>query len=994
MPLLPVVIRMIRIDRPMLCPVLVGRAEQVNMLQRLMGGAGSAQGGVILVSGEAGIGKTRLTAVARELAADLGWRTLQGAFFEHDRGVPFSGLVDLLRTSIGVGHSTGVQELVSSAPGLAPLLPLVDADGVANADLEQDKRRLFRALARFFRTQAEQQPTLVVVEDLHWADDASLECLLHLSRELQGEPLTLLLTYRSDAVHSSLEHLLAGLERERIASELRLTGLPLADVDTMLRATLGRARPIRHEVLSHIHRLTDGNPFFIEELARSIVAEADGDEDPWTQEHVPSGRIPRSVNESVQRRSQQLPVVARSVLQIAAVAGRRFDFPLLQTLTGIPEEELIAAIKELMSAQLLVEESADCFSFRHALTRQAVYEELLLRERRDLHARIARTVEAAHANTLDEHAEELAYHSFQAGDWRAAAMYYQKAGMRSLGFFSPGAAAEHFSRALEATRNLGNAEPTRQILANRGRAHETLGDFDAARLDHEGALSEAYLVQDRHSQWQSLVDLGMLWAGRDYDRAIEYYERASRLATDIGDQVLIAHSLNRIGNWLVNSERPGEGATHHNRALEIFRALDNKDGIVGSLDLLAMSNLLAGNTRLSCRQFDELAPLYEEVNDRAAAINALAAMPCHAGAWHSDACRSAMTLVEAEARAIRALDWARTTGWRAGESFALWNLAIGLGSMGQYGRAMSAGVAALDIATEIDHAQWQTTSLITLGSLSLGTLDLDRAHEMGTQALQAGEATRSMLWVSIASALLGCVMIARGELMEAERFLKPLVTVGPAVSLAQRQIRAAWVELAIAGGFHDDALRHLDDLGDEVNAVNEIARLARARGLALAGLNRWDEAAAMLERAAELCVHEGRLSVLWRIQADLAHVAANRGDWGLARDSELAAQGTIDSLAATIDDSALRDAYLGRARALIPESERGKRAAADARGGISPREREVATLVAQGLSNRAIAETLVLSERTVESHVANALAKLGFSSRAELAVWVVAQHSD
>lgn len=986
---IPVVVRMLRIDQPIVCPILVGRAEQVRLLQRLMGGPEADGGGVILVSGEAGIGKTRLISVARDLAAGYSWSTLQGTFFEHDRSVPFAGLVDLLRAFVADNNGIGTQEPGSLAPELASLLPDFADASTTILDHERDKRRLFRAFSHFLHNQAARQPSLIVVEDLHWADDASLEFLLYLSREVRTERLTLLLTFRSDAVHGSLEHLLAGLERERIASELRLTGLPLTDVDAMLRAMLGRSRPIRHEVLSHIHRLTDGNPFFIEELARSIVAEA-GDEDPWTQEHIPPGRIPRSVNESVQRRTQQLPQVTRNVLQLAAVAGRRFDFRLLVELTGMVEADLLAAIKELIAAQLVAEDSVDRFSFRHALTRQAVYSELLLRERRLLHARIARTIEVMHGDALDEHAEDLAYHCFQAEDWRPAVTYYRKAGLRALGLFSPGAAAEHFSHALEAAHHLGNSEPKREILANRGKAHETLGDFDAARLDHEGALSEAYLTQDRHSQWQSLIDLGMLWAGQDYDRARQYYERASRLASEIGDRALIAHSLNRIGNWLVNSERPTEGAAHHTRALEIFRELDNKDGIVGSLDLLAMSNLLAGHTRLSREQFNELAPLYDEVNNRTGSINALAAMPCHAGAWHSDACRSAMTLAEADAAATRALELARAAGWRAGESFALWNLAIGLGSMGQYSQAIQMGAAALDIATDIDHAQWRTTSLITLGTLSLGILDLDRARELATQALEAGEATRSLLWVNIAAALLGSVMTHRGEIDEAEALLGPLVSEGPALSLAQRQIRATWVEVALARGRYEDALRHLDDLDDEVNAGAQIARLARARALALGGLGHLDEAKLLLQQAAKLCADEGRLSVLWRIQADLAHLAMTRGDLASAQDHERAAHETVASLAATIDDPDLRRAYLLSASAIIPGRERRGRSAAEAQGGITPREREVAAMVAQGLTNRAIAETLVLSERTVESHVANALAKLGFSSRAELAVWVVA----
>jgi len=410
------------LDEPLVSPIVIGREEQLSLLGRVLAEAATGQGRTLLLAGEAGIGKSRMVASARQIAAGRGWRVLQGNFFEQDSALPFGGLTDLLRKLASEESPEDLRAALAAAPEVLGLLPDLAADSPESGlaiDPEQQRRRLVQGLERVLSGLAERQPALVVLEDLHWADDASLEFVLHFARQISGQRLLLLVTYRSDEVHPPLAHLLTALDRGRLASELRLSGLSLPEVDRMLRILLKRPRSLRPEVVHTVYGLTDGNPFFVEEVVRSLV-DAEESADFWDQTRVVAARIPRSVQESVQRRWSDLDGEARQVLEVAAVAGRRFDFDLLLGLCGLDEEGLLVAIKHLVAADLVLEESPDQFSFRHALTRQAIYAGLLHRERIQLHRRIAEAIEVTARDNLEERCEDLAYHAAEAEDWPRA----------------------------------------------------------------------------------------------------------------------------------------------------------------------------------------------------------------------------------------------------------------------------------------------------------------------------------------------------------------------------------------------------------------------------------------------------------------------------------------------------------------------------------------------------------------------------------------------
>ncbi|HEU5431463.1 MAG TPA: AAA family ATPase [Thermomicrobiales bacterium] len=628
------------VDRPIVCPALVGRAPHLAALEAQLTAARDGRGETILVAGEAGIGKSRLVAEARARATAREMRVLIGRCFEPDRVLPYAPLRDLARTH-GAEHAGAPvgDAFAAVAPELAQLVPdsargRRDVAPAATLDPAQERRRLVEAWAQFVAGMAAARPTLVIVEDVHWADDASLEALLALARRLAVLPMLLVLTYRTDEVDPSLRHLLAELDRERLASEIRLPRLTAPEADAMLRAIFDQPQPIRADFLRAIHAITDGNPFFIEEVIRALVAAGDIFQEggKWERRALAQLRIPRSVTDAVLRHSRHLSPEAEQVVRLAAVAGRFFDFAALAALTGHDEEALLRLTRELIDAQLVVEDSAERFSFRHALTRQAIYAGLLGRERRALHRAIADTIARLHAPDLEPHLADLAYHYAESQAWPEALAFGERAGLQALSLFAPQAALEHFTRALDAAGQLPSG-PSPALWRARAQALATIGDFDGAQADFQTVLEQARADGDRPAEWRALLELGALWAGHDYDRAGEHLAQALALARELDDPHALAESLTQIGGWHLNREHPDEAERSLQEALAIFERAGDRLGVARTIDLLGTVSDIAGDIARMRRRYERAAALFRALGDRQALSSTLATLLIPGGAY-------------------------------------------------------------------------------------------------------------------------------------------------------------------------------------------------------------------------------------------------------------------------------------------------------------------------------------------------------------------------
>jgi DNA-binding CsgD family transcriptional regulator len=984
---------------PVICPLLVGRAPERDALYRLVDRTRSGQGQVAFVYGEAGIGKSRLVAEAKAYAGAHDFLLLQGSCFQVDSSYPYAPLLDLLRaaaapTSLGAALDPIVLEFARLLPELAPSLagPLP----APLSDPEQEKRRLFAALTRFFKERASQRPVLLVIEDLHWCDDISLEFLQSLARFCAAQPLLLLMTYRSDEVQPSLQRCLAQLDRARLSQELQLALLSRSDVDAMLGAMFALPETEQASLLNLVYPLTEGNPFFVEEVLTSLISRGEllPDNGAWQRKPLPDQRsaqvpVPRSVQDAVQQRTQHLSTEAMQVVTLAAIAGRRFDFAVLQQILHCDEERLLLLIKELLATRFVVEVSAEQFAFRHALTQQAIYARLLARERRSLHSTLAQAIEHLFAATpmLDAQLADLAYHYYEAGVWEKALEYEQRAGARALALYAQHAAIAHFTHALSALHHLSEAQPS-PVYRQRGQAYEALGEFACALSDYEHAVEAARAAQDRPMEWQSMMALGFLWTGRDYEQAGGWFQRASDLAEGLADPTLRARSLNRLGNWLINTGRVQQGLEAHQEALQLFETRADTQGMAETLDLLGMAHGFSGDPANAVKHFGRAIELFRTLGDNQSLVSSLAGRAIDSTPETIETAYSTLrTRDECLQDTAEALRLSRQTHSQAGQAFVECVTTQVYSSFGEFGQALAHAQEALRIATAIEHQQWLVGSYGALGQLYLLMLEPALAISALDAGLAGARTLGSAYWIRNLTSYLALACALRRDFPRAEEVLNAVMPQEkqPGNS-GERQVARAWGELALAQGKPAIALHIAEQLilsapGDV--RQQPIPHLLALKGEALLALKHLEEASEALEGAKLGAEQRQASSVLRRVHASLGLVyhlllqedQAQR-EWSLARE-------IIAQLASTIDQIYLRDNFIQAARQFLPaeKSPLSRKVAAEKLGGLTEREIEVLRYVAQGLTDVQVAEQLVISHRTVHSHLNSVYSKLGITSR-------------
>ena len=996
-------------NRPIVCPTLIGRTDDLAALRVLVEEAKSKQGRVALVNGEAGIGKSRLVTEVKTYATHQGFLLLQGNCFQTDNSFPYAPLRDLLRAYM-TNHLEGnidlepyVHDLLKLLPDLPLLLPhLVTLSSKETPyDPEQEKRRIFTTLTHFFTYETMRQPVLCIIEDLHWCDDTTLEFLFSLIRRCSQQPIFFLFTYRNDEVQPALRHFLTQLNRERLSQEFSLSHLSRDNISSMVQMIFALPRPVQADTLDAIYTLTEGNPFFVEETLKSLVTKgeiyyADGN---WQRKPLQELSTPQSVQDAVQQRTEHLSSSAKQVLTFASVAGRRFDFALLQQVMHCNEEQLLDLIKELIAAQLVIEESAERFAFRHALTRQAVYANLLARERRALHRIMAETIEQLYGSSLqDVHVAALANHFYKAGVWVKAIEYGQRAGEKALALYAPRSAVEHLSRALDATQRQATVSTTKLYLM-RGKAYDTLGEFEHARSDYECALESTRATKDGVTEWQCLMDIGSLWSGRDYMQAGMWFQQALDLAQTLNDATLHARSLNHVGNWLVNIGRPEEGIQEHQAALDIFERQQDMHGTVETLDLMAMGNLLYGDIVHAMHLYERVMPLLRVIGDNKILSSSLTTYAVNGSpAFIETTFGISLTHNICIQQLNEALQLARQCDWTAGQAFAEMDRGWMHTGFGEFGEALVHLQQGLDIATEIEHQQWLAGIHCVFTQLYFNMLQPDLAIHHAKQGMALARQLGSLWWIHNITAYYALSHILTNELSEAEAILSAALPRDEQPHhVAARRVSWAWGRLALARKEPEVALRIAEQLLSSapnvanVPSTQPIPHLLRLKGEALIMLQRFDEAAEALQNAKRGAQERQDPSLLWNIHCIVGYMEQSlKREDGAQREFSTARE-IITSLAASIDDDASRTQFLQAALKSLPKEKTlsPRRAEAEKFGGLTERERSIVVLIAQGKSNRGIADELTVSERTVETHISNIFFKLGFSSRTQIAAWAV-----
>jgi DNA-binding winged helix-turn-helix (wHTH) protein len=445
----------------------VGRERVMEALRGSLDEALAGRGRLVILSGEAGIGKTR---TSEELAAEArsrGARVLEGRCHEGEGAPVYWPWVQILRAAAGDGdHNRLHAQLGAAASDVAHLVSELrghfgDARRATPVDWAQARFRLFDGITSFLSRLSRTQPLVLIFDDLHWADEATLHLLRFVSREVRSLPLLVLGTSRDlDAAgEAAAAGVLPGLVGGAHVQRIYLRGLSQADTSQLVLATV-QGDP-GESTLRELHALTDGNPFFVQEIVRLIVDSAAGgdDRDRWRLE------LPTRVREVIALRLSGLGPVAQRVLALASVIGREFDLAVLEQVAALPRAELMSALAAAADARIVreaggatLEGGRDAvpsgrYRFAHALIRESLYGALNEPERVRLHEQVGLALEALFGVDAERHGAELAQHFYRAasgGDVERAVSYCMRAAEHALELLAFEEAVHHYRRALEA----------------------------------------------------------------------------------------------------------------------------------------------------------------------------------------------------------------------------------------------------------------------------------------------------------------------------------------------------------------------------------------------------------------------------------------------------------------------------------------------------------------------------------------------------------------
>jgi class 3 adenylate cyclase/tetratricopeptide (TPR) repeat protein len=588
----------------------VGRQQELVALQQALAQAGTGHGQVVALVGEAGVGKSRLVYECVQSHQPPGWLVLESASVSYGKATPYFPVIDVLKRYSHVEERDDTRTirakmtgqvftldpaLQDTVPALLWLLDtLPDDSPFLKLDPPQRRQHTLDALKRVLLRESQEQPLLLVFEDLHWIDTETQALLDSLVESLPTAQLLLLVNYRPEYQH--------GWRGKTYYTQLRLDALPAASAEEFLHALVGdeaSLAPLRTLLIAR----TEGNPFFLEESIRTLVETQMLVGEPGAYrlaQALPTIQVPTTVQAVLAARIDRLPPEDKRLLQTAAVIGHEVSLPLLQAIAAAPEDALRRRLAHLQAAEFLYETRLFPeleYTFKHALTHEVAYSSLLQERRRALHAQIVAALEALAGDRLTEQVERLAHHAFRGEIWDKAVVYCRQAGTKAIARSALREVVACFEQALAALKHLPESRTTQeQAIDLRFGLRGALSELGELRqvLDYLGeaaTLAEALDDQPR----LGLVSAHMCRYFRemgDHDGAVTSGQHALTVAETLGDFTLQVTARHFLG---VDYHILGD----HRRAMGLLRS--NVESLVG--DLIRESFGLVGHPSVNSRSW-------------------------------------------------------------------------------------------------------------------------------------------------------------------------------------------------------------------------------------------------------------------------------------------------------------------------------------------------------------------------------------------------------
>ncbi len=976
---------------------LIGRQREMAQLQQRFADAAAGHMSVVLVSGEPGIGKTRLLDEVTVQAHAAGARALRGAATEAEGMPPYLPFLEALAQHIRSATPDELRaQTGAKASILASLLPelharLGELPQTHALPPEQARLRLYEAIGAFLAAIAHEQPLLLRLDDLHWADPATLDLLCYVAAHHRDSHMLILGAYREgEAAHElAFERFLATLHRLRALSILPLATLPPADVSQLAQSYLGGS--LEASAIKLLSRQGEGNPFFVEELLRSWVETGalvqteplGANEGRWSiTPAAAEAEIPSSILTLVRQRLIRLPADTIELLRTAAIIGRVFESALLAEITASEPESVEERLLVAARAQLIRPIYPGTFAFAHDRIRECLYSDVTAARRTRLHTHLGRLLEARADPPDARRVADLAFHFTRSGDRERGVQYARQAAESAMAAYAFEEAMAHYRDALELLNGVderrallllalgdaaiaagsereamaayavartslqaaGNIAAAARASHGLGRAAWRLEDLPTAQAAIETTL--ALLGEDATSERVlALVDLGTLLGVtmHRYTEGLACGRKALALARRLHDERLIAPAARTVGNMLVRANNLEEGIPLLEDALAQANRAGDPAEAAECCACLTLAYFWGGNLDRMRSANEQRSKYAQECHDlhqlrHAHTMGAIFAM------YEGRIVEAREILREAEEIIVRLAD---------PEPLAfLWFVQAGIAyHTGDYARAESL----LESACNLFRSIGPGALVWFLGWLVLSYARRGKAHEARAGIIEM-------------ETIIGGITPTSIPVMEG---LAPVAQA--ALALGDREL---------AGRIYPQLLpfrpRHADFLPERL--LGEIATLRREWRLAEAHLN----AAEALGRAvdgtpARACAAE--LARTLAAKANLELAWHGRSVQSRARELLLEALGLMEQLGMEGEARIVRE-QLGALRLRAPRAT----ARPSFPDHLTYREIDVLRLIAAGEDNQSIAALLVLSVRTVERHISNIYAKIGAEGAASRAM--------
>ncbi len=910
---------------------LVGRESQVILLNQRLRRLEKGAGSFVAVIGEAGLGKSTLIAELKKSHEDSHYQWLRGDALSYTRSISYFPWRQIIRQSIDVREvdsPADVREKLrykcdycavpgGDLPFLETMLAVEDEQSVqlvAGVQGDVLVQKMVDATRGYLCGLAMEGPLAIILDDLHWVDEASLNLLLSLSDLASTHPMFFICMLRPDQTAPSWNSIQKIRERldERFDSIL-LEPLQAEQTEVMLTNLLG-VRDLPKSIRELIVEKADGNPFFVEEIIRSLIETKQlvRENSHWNMIGEDAKvSLPNTLRGVLSARIDRLPETTKHILQNAAVIGRTFDLRVLKGLTALNGgfDPHIQYLKEVS----LIEPARDEYAFRHVLIQEAAYESILFKTRAALHRQIGEIMEELNRERIEEFAPLLAHHFYAAQDGRSQ-KYDILAGEKAARLYANAEAATHFRRALEvARRNGSDLEQIKSLFSQLGRVLELAGRYEQALVNYDAWQEFGRERGDRSIEMNALMAKAPMYSTfsplHNSSLSEQLLVQALEISQEIGDRAAQARlSWNLMLTYLF-SKHPDQALEHGQVALRLARESEDREQLAYVLNDLCRLYTCRG-------EFDQAYAVIQEARELWRLLNNEVMLADSFGS-EAEASFNAGEFDRSLECSHQALEITEKIENLWGQSYDRMLVAFVLLERGELGRGIQLAEQSVQLADRAGLIASAIGLRSELAWIYAYCGALEKGLEIVDKAYQVAE-TKQPAWKAFPQAAIIRMLLLHGDVQSArqaagDNLLEPI-----SIPYARYTIflSLANIELAVSTGDHSLALALAEDLLSEVLPLTrvDVPDVLRWKAGALHGLGRSDEALQVLTEARSLSEAFGGDLHLWPILADLADVNSKLGDDMQAQANRQGARQIVQRIAESLREIGLTESFMNQPR--------------------------------------------------------------------------------